>query len=247
MTDGNPPAASYGVHSEVGKLRKVLVCAPGLAHSPADPVATATSCSSTTCSGSRTPNVITPTSVAQDAGPRRRGRRAARRADRDHQQSRRPGPGCWTAKIIPNEVGLGLVDDTRAFLDTPGPAHRSTEYLIGGLSTIDLPRDFRHDYVRLAREAPGVREYLMPPLPNTLYTRDTTCWIYGGVTLNPLFFAGAARRDPADEGDLPASTPTSSASNVWWGDPERHWGHGHASKAGTSCSVRERHGARGDE
>ena len=26
------PSAGYGVHSEVGKLRKVLVCAPGLAH-----------------------------------------------------------------------------------------------------------------------------------------------------------------------------------------------------------------------
>lgn len=26
------PATAYGVHSEVGTLRKVLVCAPGLAH-----------------------------------------------------------------------------------------------------------------------------------------------------------------------------------------------------------------------
>ena len=26
------PAAKYGVHSEVGRLRKVLVCRPGLAH-----------------------------------------------------------------------------------------------------------------------------------------------------------------------------------------------------------------------
>ena len=33
----------------------------------------------------------------------------------------------------------------------------------------------------------------MPPLPNTLYTRDTTCWIYGGVTLNPLYWP--ARHD----------------------------------------------------
>ena len=33
----------------------------------------------------------------------------------------------------------------------------------------------------------------MPPLPNTLYTRDTTCWIYGGVTSNPLFWP--ARHD----------------------------------------------------
>ena len=26
------PSSKYGVHSEVGRLRKVLVCAPGLAH-----------------------------------------------------------------------------------------------------------------------------------------------------------------------------------------------------------------------
>src|SRR5918992_801785 len=33
MTDTTQqPAAAYGVHSEVGRLRKVLVCAPGLAH-----------------------------------------------------------------------------------------------------------------------------------------------------------------------------------------------------------------------
>ena len=32
MTDTTAPKPVYGVHSEVGKLRKVLVCAPGLAH-----------------------------------------------------------------------------------------------------------------------------------------------------------------------------------------------------------------------
>src|SRR6185437_9883755 len=33
MTDTTSSAAGqYGVHSEVGQLRKVLVCAPGLAH-----------------------------------------------------------------------------------------------------------------------------------------------------------------------------------------------------------------------
>jgi arginine deiminase len=31
------PSAAYGVHSEVGTLRKVLVCAPGLAHSRLTP------------------------------------------------------------------------------------------------------------------------------------------------------------------------------------------------------------------
>lgn len=29
-------------------------------------------------------------------------------------------------------------------------------------------------------------DFVLPPLPNHLFTRDTTCWIYGGVTLNPM-------------------------------------------------------------
>ncbi len=41
-------STAFGVHSEVGQLRKVMVCAPGKAHAAADPVATATTCCSTT-------------------------------------------------------------------------------------------------------------------------------------------------------------------------------------------------------
>src|SRR5215831_3275989 len=32
MATTSAPATTYGVHSEVGKLRKVMVCRPGLAH-----------------------------------------------------------------------------------------------------------------------------------------------------------------------------------------------------------------------
>ena len=63
----------------------------------------------------------------------------------------------------------------------------------------------------------------MPPLPNTLYTRDTTCWIYGGLTLNPLFWP--ARHD---ETLLMKAIyefhPDYVGSTVWWGDPEKSWG-----------------------
>jgi arginine deiminase len=37
MSDTAAPTSGYGVHSEVGRLRKVLVCAPGLAHSRLTP------------------------------------------------------------------------------------------------------------------------------------------------------------------------------------------------------------------
>ncbi len=63
----------------------------------------------------------------------------------------------------------------------------------------------------------------MPPLPNTLYTRDTTCWLYGGLTLNPLYWP--ARHD---ETLLMKAIyqfhPDFVGSTVWWGDPEEDWG-----------------------
>jgi len=63
----------------------------------------------------------------------------------------------------------------------------------------------------------------MPPLPNLLYTRDTTCWIHGGVTLNPLHWP--ARHD---ETLLMKAIyefhPDFVGSTTWWGDPELDWG-----------------------
>jgi arginine deiminase len=66
-------------------------------------------------------------------------------------------------------------------------------------------------------------EYLMPPLPNTLYTRDTTSWIYNGVTLNPLYW-------PARQGEtllmkaIYTFHPHFIGATTWWGDPEQNWG-----------------------
>ena len=45
-------------------------------------------------------------------------------------------------KIVPNEVGLGLVDDTRGFLDSLQP-RRLADLLIGGMATRDLPGEIQ--------------------------------------------------------------------------------------------------------
>ncbi len=52
----------FGVHSEVGQLRKVMVCAPGPRARAPDAVQLRRSCCSTTCCGSRTPSATTSTS-----------------------------------------------------------------------------------------------------------------------------------------------------------------------------------------
>jgi len=214
------PSASYGVHSEVGTLRKVLVCSPGLAHERLTP---------TNCDDLLFDDVLWVQNARRDHFDfmdkmRDRGVEVVELHDLLTQTMQIPEAKSWLLdrKIVANEVGLGLVDDTRGFLDSLGPG-RLAELLIGGMSTRDLPSEISTGYRSLAREDTGVTEYLMPPLPNTLYTRDTTCWIYGGLTLNPLYWP--ARHD---ETLLMKAIyefhPDYVGSTVWWGDPEKSWG-----------------------
>jgi arginine deiminase len=63
----------------------------------------------------------------------------------------------------------------------------------------------------------------MPPLPNMLYTRDTSCWLYGGVTLNPLYWPARHDETLIMKAIYEFHTDFVEAP-VWWGDPEREWG-----------------------
>jgi arginine deiminase len=214
------PASQYGVYSEVGRLRKVLVCAPGLAHERLTP---------TNCDDLLFDDVLWVQNARRDhfdfvSKMRDRGVEVVELHNLLTETLANPEARAWLLdrKITANEVGLGLVADTRAFLESLAP-RRLAEFMIGGLATADLPDDFRPDYLALAREHTGVREYLMPPLPNTLYTRDTTCWIYRGVTLNPLYWP--ARHDETLlMKAIYTFHPDFAGATIWWGDPERDWG-----------------------
>ncbi len=63
------------------------------------------------------------------------------------------------------------------------------ELLIGGVTRADLsPLHVRS----LRWQTLGLDDFVLPPLPNTLFQRDNSAWIYGGVTINPM--AKAARQ-----------------------------------------------------
>ncbi|GAA3089205.1 arginine deiminase [Streptomyces roseofulvus] len=221
MNPATPEAARpLGVHSEVGRLRKVLVCSPGLAHRRLTP---------TNSDDLLFDDVMWVENAQRDHADFvnklvQRGVEVVELHNLLTETMALPEARAWLLdrKITANEVGLGLIDDTRAFLDSLAP-RELTDYLIGGLSTADLPLDVRSGHAALAREGVGAREYLMPPLPNTLYTRDTTCWLYGGVTLNPLYW-------PARHGEtllmkaVYTHHPDFKDATVWWGDPEQDWG-----------------------
>jgi arginine deiminase len=221
MSDTTASAAGrYGVHSEVGQLRKVLVCAPGLAHERLTP---------SNCDDLLFDDVIWVQNARRDhfdfvSKMRERGVEVVELHNLLTETLAIGEAKKWLLdrKIIANQVGLGLVDDTRAYLESL-EARKLAEFMIGGLATVDLPDDFRPGYIALAREHTGVREYLMPPLPNTLFTRDTTCWIYGGVTLNPLYWP--ARHDETLlMKAIYTFHPDFTGARIWWGDPEKDWG-----------------------
>ncbi|MCK0116736.1 arginine deiminase [Isoptericola sp. S6320L] len=213
-------AVTHGVHSEVGRLRKVLVCAPGLAHERLTP---------TTSDELLFDDVMWVEAAQRDHLDfvnklTNRGVEVVELHDLLAETMALPAARSWLLdrKVVPNRVGLGLVEGTRAYLDSLSPQELS-RFLVGGLSTADLPGDYRTGYVSLAQEAPDAREYLLPPLPNTLYTRDTTCWIYGGLTLNPLYWR--ARKDETLlMKAIYSFHPEYRDATVWWGDPEQDWG-----------------------
>src|SRR6516165_6765596 len=198
-------SSNYGVHSEVGKLRKVLVCSPGLAHKR-----------------------LTPSNKDKllfDELP------WVEVAKRDHQDfvNKMRDRGVEVVEMhqllaeTPDVVGVGLVADVRAFLESLD-SKTLAEYMIGGLSTVDLPGKYNSEYLTMVRESTGAAEYLLPPLPNTLYTRDTTCWIYGGVTLNSLFWPVRREETFLTTATYKFHPSFAGQVNVWWGNPEENFG-----------------------
>ena len=215
-------APVYGVHSEVGTLRKVMVCSPGLGHLRLTP---------SNNDDLLFDDVLWVDKAKRDhldfvASMRARGIEVVEMHELLAETVAIPAARDWLLdrKIAANNVGLGLLESTRAYLESLSPVALA-EYLIGGLSVVDLPDEYcTSGYLSLVREAHGVHEYLLPPLPNTLYTRDTTCWIYGGVTLNPLYWPVRREETLLTTVIYKFHPDFAGKVNVWWGDPDQNFG-----------------------
>jgi arginine deiminase len=82
----------------------------------------------------------------------------------------------------PPFLGPALAGPLRKlFDDLDGP--QLAEHLVGGVLKADLrplrARSLKWDMLR-------ADDFLLPPLPNHLFTRDNSCWVYGGVSVNPM-------------------------------------------------------------
>ncbi|MCC4236339.1 arginine deiminase [Vibrio anguillarum] len=77
--------------------------------------------------------------------------------------------------------GPTLARDLRCYLADMDNEHLAT-LLLGGLAYSELPIHSSSMLPKMHRPL----DFVIEPLPNHLFTRDTSCWVYGGVSLNPM-------------------------------------------------------------
>ncbi|HET9497103.1 MAG TPA: arginine deiminase [Candidatus Limnocylindria bacterium] len=91
-------------------------------------------------------------------------------------------------------VGPALVDDVRGLLAAMAPDVLA-KHLIGGLTVGESGLDLGTLASRslIASAIDDDRIFVLPPVPNTLFMRDSSCWIYGGVSVNPMYWPARRR------------------------------------------------------
>lgn len=205
-----PP--TYGVHSEAGQLRRVMVHAPGREMARLTPA-------------NREALLFDDVLWVKQArvdhmtfvdALRERGVEVVIFRDLLVETLANPQARDWmlAKRISEDTVGVGLAEDLRAWA-TEAPAEVLADILIGGMNRAELPIPAAGVVAPML----GPQDFLLAPLPNQIFTRDTTCWIYGGVTLNPMFWP-ARRWETLNAAAVYRFHPDfAGAAHVWYGDP----------------------------
>lgn len=211
-----------GVHSEAGKLRQVMVCSPGLAHLRLTP---------NNCDELLFDDVLWVSQAKRDhfdfvTKMRERGVNVLEMHNllTDTVAIPEALDRILQRKVTPDRVGVGLVHEVDSWLRSLEP-RKIAEYLIGGVSADDLPTSFGGKTVEMFRDFLGHSSFILPPLPNTQFTRDTTCWIYGGVTMNPMHWP-ARRQETLLASAIYKFHPdfVNADFQFWYGDPDQDHG-----------------------
>jgi arginine deiminase len=207
-----------GTHSEVGKLHTVMVHRPDLAHERLSP---------SNCHELLFDDVIWVRRARQEHDAfvdlmRERGvevlllhellaQTLEDRAAREWLLSRR---------VRPEEVTVMFTEPLKDWL-TEMPAEELATRLTGGITVLELPGEIKS----AIGPALGPTDFVLPPLPNQLFTRDTSAWLFGGVTLNPMFWP-ARQLETLNVEAIYRFHPRFRDADfeIWYGGSEHDWG-----------------------
>lgn len=209
--------APLGVHSEVGKLRSVMVSRPGLAHERLTP---------SNCDALLFDDVFWVDEARKDHFAfcdkmRDRGVEVLEQHDLLTEILDQPEARAWLLdrKITEDHIGVGMMEDLRGWLNEL-PSTALTRFVTGGITVQDLPFAPHSMFGRFL----GPDGFVLPPLPNLIFTRDTSCWISGGVTLNPMHWPARQQETLIAAAIYRFHPRFAGKTKVWWGNPDQDFG-----------------------
>ncbi len=212
---------SLGVHSEIGKLKRVIVARPSLAHERLTPA---------NCHDLLFDDVIWVQQARIDLDAFRikmkdRGVKVYDLQDLLAETFENDGEArafVLDRRITPNYVGPILAKEMRPWLEEL-PAEDLARHLLGGIIVSDLPAEM---VTPIMRSALAGSDFLVRPIPNALFQRDPSCWIYNGVTCNPMFWP-ARKPETLYQRTVYKFHPMFKDEDfkIWWGDSDEDFGH----------------------
>jgi arginine deiminase len=211
---------ALGVHSEVGKLRRVMVHRPGLEHARLTPA---------NAEELLFDDVLWVSKAKQEHDTfcevmRERGVEVFEAETLLAEALAGAEAKAWVVDHVLNEreVGVSAAGRAREWIDGADPVE-SADFLIGGITKADVQRD-----VGLVWESADPTSMLLPPLPNFLFQRDPSCWIYDGVTINPMT-KPARKPETMIMETIYRFHPMFAAEEfpIWLGGSDEHWGRAH--------------------
>ncbi|GAA3518083.1 arginine deiminase [Nocardioides daeguensis] len=107
--------------------------------------------------------------------------------------------------------------DTLHNLCTSMPADELATLLIGGLTKREL-LELIEEPQSVVVQVMGADDFVVPPLPNHLFTRDTSAWVYDGVSVNAMRKRARTRETVHYEAIYRWHPSFADAGFHWWAD-----------------------------
>jgi arginine deiminase len=209
---------ALGTHSEVGKLRTVMVHRPDKAHERLSP---------TNCHELLFDDVIWVRRARQEFDAfvdlmRERGTEVLLVHELLAETLEDAEAREWLLirRVRPEEVTVMFARPISEWL-TEMPATELATSLTGGVTVQELPDELRS----AIGPALAQTDFVLPPLPNQLFTRDSSAWIYGGVSLNPMFWPARQLETLNIEAIYRFHPRFRDADfRIWFGGADHDWG-----------------------
>jgi len=211
-------APAIGANSEVGVLRTVLVHRPDLAHERLSPA---------NCRELLFDDVIWTGRAREEFDAfvdvmRGFGVEVVLLHDLLTETLADPGARTWllSRRLRPEEVTAVFSRELTAWM-TEMPADELATRLTGGVTASELPGEIGESVQRAMRPS----DFVIAPLPNHLFTRDTSAWIYGGVSLNRMH-SPARQHETLNVEAVYRFHPRFRGAEfpIWFGGVDHDWG-----------------------